>query len=294
MAEVLSGNQPPWSFVLLSWGLIPIYGFPVLLLREWALRRGISLAGLLLAGFGYGLYNEGLIAKTIFLNQKVPCNLFDGRIGWGGVNWGWLLVICAFHSLFSIVTPLLLIEKLRPHTAGQTWLSKRSAPVLMLVMAILSLGYFPQKPVTLPVGFYALWAVIALSVLLGSLFRGTWTPWSRPLSVRALVWRGATCLPSFLLLSGAFAHGLPLPAFALGWGAIALFAVTNAMRGGTNGTLALGLGAYAGMSAMNVIFGNPVVKVVGALAFVTIVYWLRKNKSDLAINPVSSPEIAPN
>ncbi len=284
MAEVLSSNQTPWSFVLLSVALVIIYGFPVLLLREWALRRGVSLAGLLIAGFGYGLYNEGLIAKTIFLNQKVPWNLFDGRIGWGGVNWGWLLVICTFHALFSVVTPLLLIEKLRPRTAGQTWLSKRSAPVLLIAIVILSSAYFKQKPATLPIGFYLLWGAIALSVLLGSWLPGNWIASLKTLTARGLVWLGAFILPVLLIFSIGFANGLPAPAFALFWLGIAVFYMRLALKGGANGTLALGLGAYAGMSAANVIVGNPVAKVVGALAFVAIVYWLRKNGSLLSTN----------
>ena len=279
LAEVLSSNVTPWGFFLLSWGLIPVYGFPALLLREWAIRYRISLPGLLLAGFGYGLYNEGLIAKTIFLNQKVPWNLFDGRIGWGGVNWGWLLVICIYHALFSIVTPILLVEKLRPQTANQTWLSKRSALALFAAIVLISTCYHSQKPVTLPIGFYLLWGAIALSVLLGSLLRGDWQTSPQTLSPRALVWIGAFCLPSLLLLSGAFAHGLPFPVLAMGCLGVALFGAWNAWRGGQSGTLVMGLGAYAGMSAMNVVVSHPVAKVVGAIAFAIIVWSLRKKNT---------------
>ena len=278
MAEVLSSNQTPWSFVLLSWGLIPVYGFPVLLLREWALRRSVSLAGLLVAGFGYGLYNEGLVAKTIFLNQKVPWNLFDGRIGWGGVNWGWLLVICSFHALFSVVTPLLLIEKLRPLTAGQTWLSKRSALALLALTVLISTGYHSNKPITLPIGFYLLWGAIALSVLTGSFLRKKKPALFRAFRPRTLIWLGAFALPSLLLLSGSFAHGLPSLVFALLWSGIAVFYAWVALCSGNNGTLSLGLGAYAGMSAMNVLSAHPVAKIVGALSFVVILLWLRSNK----------------
>ena len=283
MAEVLSSNVTPWAFFALAWGLIPVYGFPALLLREWAIRCNVSLSGLLVAGFGYGLYNEGLVAKTIFLNHKVPWNLFNGRIGWGSVNWGWLLVICTYHALFSIVTPILLTEKLRPHTARQTWLSRRSILALSGATILISTGYHSNKPITSPMGFYLLWLAIAAGVLTGSLCRGTWHSHSNSFNPRTQVWVGAFCLPSLLLLSGAFAHGLFFLVFALIWLVIALFYAWNAYQTGGQGTILLGLGAYMGMSAMNVIFAHFVAKVVGTLAFLFIAYCLRKYKPLLTL-----------
>ncbi len=315
MAEVLSSNGTPWDFVTHAWGLIPIYGFPILLLREWALRRGVSLGGLLLAGFGYGLFNEGLVAKTLFLNRHVPWGLFDGHVGAGGVNWGWLLVICAYHSLFAIVTPLLLIERLRPQTAGATWLSGWSAGALLLVVALISTTYFSQRPHTAPPGFWGLWAGIGASVVAASLWRGGWTApraWQRApdagrtfpgaggtfpgagrtrpgawssfpdagqsspdagrLSIGRSAWLGAAFLPVLLVGALAFSRGMPLWAFAFGWGAWVLCVGRCAVRGGAVGALRVGLGAYAGMSALNIVVGSPVAKLVGAAALLLILF----------------------
>ena len=274
MAEVLSSNVSPFVFFSMAWGLVVVYGFPILLIREWAVRRGVSLGGILLAGFGYGLFNEGLIAKTLFLNRKVPWNLFDGHIGLGGVNWGWLLVICAYHALFSILTPMLLIERLRPQTAGQTWLSKRSAPILMAAVAFVSLAYFGQKPATAPFGFWILWASIGACIGLASFWRGAWTT-ENMVKPRAAIWTGVALLPALLLCSGAFAHGLPFAGFTLAWALIVFLVGKSATRGGKNGALLLGLGAFAGMSAQNMVVGAPIVKAVGAVALVVIVAWLR-------------------
>ena len=273
MAEVLSSNGTPWDFVLHAWGLIPIYGFPILLLREWALRRGVSLGGLLLAGFGYGLFNEGLVAKTLFLNRHVPWGLFDGHVGAGGVNWGWLLVICAYHSLFAVVTPMLLIERLRPQTAGITWLSKWSGSALLLGVALISTTYFSQRPHIAPPGFWGLWAGIGVSVGAASLWRGGWTvPDARGTNARRGVWLGAAFLLVLLVGAFAFSRGVPLWAFALGWAAWVLCVGQAVVGGGAAGALRVGLGAYVGMSALNIVVGTPVAKLVGVVALLVIVF----------------------
>ena len=43
-----------------------------------SLRRQLGLAGLFVLGLVYGIFNEGIIAKTFYLATNVPINKFDG------------------------------------------------------------------------------------------------------------------------------------------------------------------------------------------------------------------------
>ncbi len=78
LAEVLSENTPiltalhPVPFVL----LILTYGVPVVLIREIAVARRLNVVGIILLGVGYGMLNEGVLAKTLTL----PGRTADRRV----------------------------------------------------------------------------------------------------------------------------------------------------------------------------------------------------------------------
>jgi len=190
LPEMLSGNTPaPVLFrpdALVFFGLA--YGLPVLVLREWAQRRALGPAGLFAAGLGYGLVNEGLLAKTIFRASGVPIDLFDHYGVVAGINWPWALFIAVWHGLSSVLLPVVLAHRLVPGAARVAWLGRRSYALLaILAVALPSLffladdaGGSPGSPGAL----IALWAAIGLSLIVGGRLRaaasappgGLWAP----------------------------------------------------------------------------------------------------------------------
>ncbi|MEU4227712.1 hypothetical protein AB0F17_25770 [Nonomuraea sp. NPDC026600] len=144
LAEVISSATPVVALLnpalLLSYVLI-LYGLPVLIIREVAVRRRVGPLGLWCLGLIYGLYNEGLLSLDLFHPFG---HSGDGYAGYGVV--GGLLVpftifIAFWHGLFSVALPVLLVERLFPKQAGRAWLPTWlvvTIAALCLVMAVLA------------------------------------------------------------------------------------------------------------------------------------------------------------
>ena len=178
LPEMLSCNTPaPVLFrpdTLIFFGLA--YGLPILVIREWAVRKGLSFGGIFLVGMAYGLINEGLIAKTIFRQENVPIDVFD-HYGFAlGVNFPWALFIAVWHAFSSVLLPIALTHLFFGNTAAQPWLGNKTLTALALVTVTLSSLFFLKDSSSgaegsLPM-LAALWAVMALLALTGSRFRG--------------------------------------------------------------------------------------------------------------------------
>ena len=96
LTELLSNNLPPSFFFrpITFFCLATIaYGFPVLLLREFAVRRNLGIPALILLGIAYGMCNEGILAKTFYLAQNVPVNTFDNYGFIAGIAVPWAITI---------------------------------------------------------------------------------------------------------------------------------------------------------------------------------------------------------
>jgi hypothetical protein len=105
----------PSSFFFLT----AFYGSANLLIRELIRRRPRRLACLLLLGVAFGFVNEGMIAGTWY--TVVP----DGYLLFGGIDWAWAVALTAFHTIYSLITPLFLVEALFPALARVPWLRRR-------------------------------------------------------------------------------------------------------------------------------------------------------------------------
>ncbi|MES2776031.1 MAG: hypothetical protein V4722_17775 [Bacteroidota bacterium] len=108
LTELLANNIPakelfrPKLFLMLA---TLVYG-PVLLLRELALRWNLRLAGYIVLGLVYGIYNEGLLGKTFFQQQIANTTFVDyGFVG--GTNLPWAAVISVFHAFYAFLFPIL-------------------------------------------------------------------------------------------------------------------------------------------------------------------------------------------
>lgn len=149
LAETLSGATPPTVLVLpgvLFSFVVLVYGVQVLVIREVAVRTGVGMIGLWLLGVAYGIYNEALLAGTVFAPLANPIEEFADFGVVRHIRIPYALWILAWHGLFSVVTPVLLVERLCPRAAGRPWLPVPVAWLLGLASAGYGLARFVTGP----------------------------------------------------------------------------------------------------------------------------------------------------
>lgn len=87
IGELLSSNVLPSVFVrqpVMILFAVLTYSVPVLLLRELAVVRGLSQRGVLMCGLAYGIFNEGLLARTMLMTQGLPIPIVNPSWNPGG------------------------------------------------------------------------------------------------------------------------------------------------------------------------------------------------------------------
>ena len=149
LTELLSGSMPASAFfrpqVFLFLATIG-YGFPILLLREFAVRRRLGILGLIALGFVYGLFNEGIIAKTFYLATNVPVHNFDGYGYTGGIAIPWAVTISTWHALHSWLYPIVAIYYFFPAHRESPWLNWKGIILLAIpTMVMGTLIFFSQS-----------------------------------------------------------------------------------------------------------------------------------------------------
>lgn len=126
--ELLTSNLTLFHFmnpVVLLFVLTVGYGFPVLLVRELAVRKGLGLASLFTLGLAYGIWNEGILAKTLLLSANVPVSYFDGYAGELGINFAWASQIVLWHALLAITFPIIFVHYFFRKDSAQAWVSTK-------------------------------------------------------------------------------------------------------------------------------------------------------------------------
>lgn len=148
LTEVLTTNVPVTVMlrprVLLAMMTIG-YGFAVLALREIAVRMKAGVASMVLLGLIYGMYNEGLIAKTFFRVHGVPINKFDGYGLYDGFETAWALSISTWHAFFAFLFPIVIVYSLYPHAREERWLNNVVLGILSAVTLLVSALVFFGK-----------------------------------------------------------------------------------------------------------------------------------------------------
>jgi hypothetical protein len=173
LPELLSGNTP--AHVLFTPGpflfLIVAYGLPVLVIREFAVRHGLGLAGLFMIGLGYGLINEALLAKTVFREVGGPVEVYAGYGFASGVHWAWSAFILPWHAMDSVILPILFAHLVQPAVSARPWLGVKFAVVIaVLLFALITLFHIAEDTSGIPGTFLSaavLWCVIAALAFLG-------------------------------------------------------------------------------------------------------------------------------
>lgn len=284
LPEMLSGNTPapvlfrPDVFVFFCFA----YGLPILVIREWAARLGLSTAGLFLAGMAYGLINEGLLAKTIFRTTGVPLDLFDHYGFAFGVNWSWALFITVWHGLSSVVFPVTLTHLAFPAFAARPFLGKRTTWALAALAVLLSSLFFLNDESSgakgAPAMLAALWATMALLAFAGSRLRGL-PAMSSPVAAWKAFGVGFAGLPLMFAVLLVVRAAPPVPVYLAAFGTAAALWVWLLARKGWTGSPAFGRvahGWYAQMAAfgwISMVGRSPVTVALGAAILVAL-HWL--------------------
>lgn len=145
IAELLLGSAPPAEFFT-PFGfimLVVLYGSGAILIRELVIRWQKGWFSLLTLGAAYALVEEGLLCKSFFDPNWMDIGILGSYGRWASVNWVWSLELTFYHAIVSIAIPILLVELIFPHRRHQSWVGKKLAITLGVLLAIeVAFGYF--------------------------------------------------------------------------------------------------------------------------------------------------------
>jgi len=138
VAEFLLGNLPIKLLPALV-VLAPLYGGGALLIREWVRRTARGWPTILLLGMSYAILEEAYTTQSLFNPDYLKLHLgllapaYISTLGIGG--W-WTLWMFNVHAVWSIATPIALIEACVPDRARTPWLGRVGMVVITIVFIL--------------------------------------------------------------------------------------------------------------------------------------------------------------
>jgi hypothetical protein len=175
VAEFLLGNLPIKLLPALI-VLAPMYGGGALLIREVARRTGRGWPSILLMGMAYGILEEAYTTQSLFNPNYLKLNLgllTPAYIPSLGIGAWWTLWMLMVHGIWSISTPIALIEACVPDRARTPWLGRVGlivvAVVFLLGAAGAALGQYKQDPFLASKAQF-IWAAVVVVLLVISAF----------------------------------------------------------------------------------------------------------------------------
>jgi hypothetical protein len=135
VAEFLLGNLPLKLLPALI-VLAPMYGGGALLIRETVRRTGRGWPSILLLGMAYGIFEEAFTTQSLFNPNYLKLNLgllTPAYIPSLGIGAWWTLWMLMVHGIWSISTPIALVEACVPDRARTAWLGRVGLVVVTIV-----------------------------------------------------------------------------------------------------------------------------------------------------------------
>ena len=260
LTELVSGSTRifaflnPFQLIFLILG----YGLAVLALREYIVRRSVGLMGMMFLGLAYGIYNEGLWAKTMILPDHLPILQFDLYGRFIDINFAWTLFICLYHALAAVVLPILIVHLRYPELRDTPWMSKRGSMALGIGLFALSVVSFlsPLRLTGAPFQLVVLLFLMAAAIAVSRIAPGKKISYGdASVSLNPFFIGLSVFLPYVILPSLAERH-VVLPVF---FGVVVFFVLLYAWllgKGpGAQKLLMFGLGFYTQTALMGIIFG---------------------------------------
>ncbi|MEJ2570055.1 MAG: hypothetical protein P8Y98_05900 [Anaerolineales bacterium] len=112
LGELVSRHQTPLAFIQpLNFLLLSLpYGLGALVCRELTVRWHKGGFSLLLLGAAYGIYEEGVVVRSLFNPRWDELGALAQYNHVAGVNWTWSMMVIHFHTLISIGASVMLAE----------------------------------------------------------------------------------------------------------------------------------------------------------------------------------------
>jgi hypothetical protein len=139
VAEFLLGNLPVKMLPALI-VLAPMYGGGALLIRETVRRTGRGWPSIVLLGMAYAIFEEGFTTQSLFNPNYLKLNLgllTPAFISSLQISAWWTLWMFMVHAIWSISTPIALVEACVPDRAQTPWLGGWG---LMMVVVVFLFG----------------------------------------------------------------------------------------------------------------------------------------------------------
>lgn len=118
--------------------LLPLYGGGALLIREIARRTGRGWPTIVLLAVAYSLLEEAFLTQSLFNPNYVGQRLLDyGYLPRLGTSLNWATLVLSIHVVWSIATPILIVEGVAAQRRTEPWLR---TPGLIVTVLLFLLG----------------------------------------------------------------------------------------------------------------------------------------------------------
>jgi hypothetical protein len=138
VAEYFSGTTLPIILLFLIVPFALYYGSGALLIREVTRRTGRGWPTILTLGLAFGVLEEGVLTQSLFNPNYLAENLHlldPGYIEALGIGSLWTVFVLGGHALWSIATPIAIVEESTRSRRTTPWLGRRG----LVVTAVLFL-----------------------------------------------------------------------------------------------------------------------------------------------------------
>ncbi len=169
LGELVSGHMTPLQFLNpVTFAILALpYGFGALLCREATVRWKRSRLSLLLLALAFGIYEEGLVARSVWDPGWAELRAIGPYSFWHGVTWTYAAALLHFHVTVSIASSVILVHLLYPGRRSEPWLTRCQWIACAAGLALWMPALWLLHPFTPPA-----WAVAAAAVGIALLVLG--------------------------------------------------------------------------------------------------------------------------
>jgi hypothetical protein len=122
VAEFCLGDFPLTMLPLIV-PFAAVYGGGALLIREVTRRAGRGWPTMLLLALAYGVLEEGLLTESLFNPNYLGYHLLGrGFVPALGIAVPWTVFVLTLHTVWSVSTPIALVEESTPERRTTPWL----------------------------------------------------------------------------------------------------------------------------------------------------------------------------